>query len=167
MAFYVTYRSFPRPSLPQPNFKGDLNLTLWEAPLTVPSVTAQQVERTRDRVTDKTYVIETAPQPAWIFANLPVVTGPTTAQIAPALWNLTTLPAVRPGLDVRAGAPPTNHWTTAVTGDIWAVGSGGYFAPMSRPGFDPRQVTAPSAVYTTGTVSSGTTYCGADGCGVF
>lgn len=143
MSTFIVVRHWRRPDQPQPVYKAAL--TLWEAWFYPPiGDQTRNSFRTRDRVQDRTYVLQTAPSFAWISVVLPAVT---TAQIWPAVLQGTDpsfVTRARAGLDVRTVVQPSTAWMGPVvdaTVATWAPvfqSQRNTFLPPSRPRLDVR-----------------------------
>lgn len=127
MSNRIDIRRWERPDRPQPVYKGVLSL--WEAPLyaAIAAAALNCSGLASPRLGDRVYLQQTAPQPAWIFVNLPAVSPPTVAQTTPAMAQASAgfRSTAEPGLDVRLHVSETNFGvpddaTVAQQAAIWS-----------------------------------------------
>ncbi len=101
MSVLISIRRWERPDRPEPVYKGVLDL--WEAPLYAPIRDATRSGgRTPDAIRDRTFILQTVPEPAYIITG--AGPGPTPAVYYPALQQASGLSfrsSARDLLDVR------------------------------------------------------------------
>lgn len=105
MSYFLTIKRLWRPDLPQPVYKGALNL--WEAPLYPPiGAETRNASATPKRVSDTTFLFQDVP----LFGWFPLAAAPVTPTWVGPIDLASYRSGDRSSLDVRAVSTPSDAW---------------------------------------------------------